>query len=418
METSTPVIQVLSRNNYEEQHLVTLPNALPLPELNPSSIRVQTSIISLTANNLTYGRIGHLLSIWDIHPLPPSIPTEYSDPTKFGRIAAWGYATVLESNVSEIGTGAQIFGLLPIGTLPLDMQIRMNPEVPTQFFEISKHRENVMSLYNQYTSYPPSKRTEELKKSQAYDALFQIFFTTSYLINRFSFPWDSEELIPPAANWTLEKGTIDSKTVILIFADSGKTALALAYLLKSSRPAGTQPRTILGIGSSKSRSFAKETGLYDKVLTYDSDSDNNLDAKLDLKADSKILLVEFGSRGEAGNRWEDKFREEGRNVEQLIVAGEVVAESPEKANERFKKRTERGASVFNASIVRGKAIEVLGEKRFFEELMREWKVFKEGGLVESLRLVWGEGMEGVGKGWERLCEGGVSADQGLVFSLD
>jgi hypothetical protein len=101
MATPAPIIQILSRNNYEEQHLVSLPNALPLPELAPSSIRIKTSILSLTANNLTYGRVGHLITIWEIHPLPSSIPAEYSDPKKFGRIAAWGYATVIESNVSS-----------------------------------------------------------------------------------------------------------------------------------------------------------------------------------------------------------------------------------------------------------------------------------------------------------------------------
>lgn len=86
MATTPPIIQILSRNNYEDQYLVSLPNTLPLPELTSSSIRLTTSIISLTANNLTYGRVGHILRIWDIYPLPSSIPAEYSDPKSFGRI--------------------------------------------------------------------------------------------------------------------------------------------------------------------------------------------------------------------------------------------------------------------------------------------------------------------------------------------
>ena len=74
---SAPVIQVLSRSNYEDQHLVSLPNAYPLPPLAPSSIRIKSTILSLTTNNFAYARIGHLLGWWDVHPLPPSIPAEY-----------------------------------------------------------------------------------------------------------------------------------------------------------------------------------------------------------------------------------------------------------------------------------------------------------------------------------------------------
>lgn len=422
METTLPIIQILSRHNYEEQYLVQLPNTFPLSALSPSSIRVQTSIISLTANNLTYGRIGHLLSIWDIHPLPPSIPTEYSNPKDFGRIAAWGYATVLSSNVPEIKIGARIFGQLPIGTLPLDMHVQINPEIPTQFVEVSKHREKVMSLYNQYTIFPPVlSSSAELKQSQGYHALFKIFFTTSYLINRFIFPWNANELILPGTakdNWSLKKGRLDEKTVVLVFADSGKTALSLAYLLRNDRPTGKKPGTVIGVGSSSSRDFARGTGLYDKVLTYDFDTTANLVDELGLTKDSKVVICEFGSRGGAADRWEERLKQHHDNVVQLIVAGEVVVESPEKASERFAARTAKGATVFNASVARVKAIDLFGEEQYDQELSKSWTIFKEHGLINGgLSLVWGEGMEDVGRGWKRLCNGDVRAHEGLVFSL-
>lgn len=352
--------------------------------------------------------------------MPPSIPAEYSDPKKFGRIAAWAYATVIESNVSEIEVGSQVFGILPIGTLPVDMQVQVNPHVPGQFVEVSKHREKVMDLYNQYLFYPPgTQRTLESKDSQGYDALFRIFFTTSYLINRFTLPWDPTEFVHPGTaqdGWTVEKGSIDDKTVTLVFADSGKTALALAYLLKN-RPAGTKPQTVVGIGSSASRAFVKGTGLYDKLLTYDSDS-GDLELELGLTSDSKVVVFEFGSRGDAGTRWADKLRQTHENVVQLIVGGEVVKDSPETATAKFLARAKNAAVVFNASRAGVQAKEVLGEKRYLDELLRDYLAFKESGLVKRLHLVWGEGMEDVGKGWDKLCRGEVKSDQGLVFSLD
>ncbi|CZR68932.1 uncharacterized protein PAC_18833 [Phialocephala subalpina] len=421
MTTTPSVIQILSRNNYEDQHLVSLPNALPFPALAPSSIRIKTSIFSLTANNLMYGRIGHIIRTWEIHPLPSSIPSEYSDPTKFGRIGAWGYATVQESNVPDIEVDSQIFGLLPIGTLPLDMKVQLNQGLPGQFSEVSKHRENVMPLYNQYLFYPPvSGRTSDMKESRGYDALFQIFFTTSYLINRFAFPWVPAEFLHPSNiedNWTPEKGEIDQKTTVLVFADSGKTALALGYLLKSCRPEGSKPKSVIGIGSQASRDFAKGTRFYDKTLMYEDDS-GDLDEELGLAADSKIVVVEFGSRGGAAARWANKLRESHDNVVQLIVAGEVVKETPEEALEKFKARTKTGATVFNASAAGVQAVNVLGEKRYSDELLTEWLAFKNRGLVQGLELVWGVGMEAVGKGWEKLCKGEVKSDQGLVFYLE
>jgi hypothetical protein len=420
MAAIIPIIQVLSRNNYEEQHLVPLPNAIPYPERSPSSIRVKPSIISLTANNLTYGRVGHLLGIWDIYPLPPSIPPEYASSEHFGRVGAWGYATVIESNVPEIEAFSQVFGLFPIGTLPLDMEIQVNPHNPKQFFEISKQRESVMAIYNLYFLYPPVTQRTLPQQSQGFDALFQTFFRTSYLINRFIFPWSPAELVHPRNaedGWTIQKGSIDEKTTVLVFADSGKTALSFAYLLKNCRPAEGTPQMVVGVGSNASRNFVKETRLYDKLLTYDSDA-GDVALELGLNSDSKVVLCEFGSRGEAATRWAAKLRQSHGHVVQLIVAGETILDSPEKATEKFLARSKSGAVVFNASDAGVQAAAVLGERRYFEEFFEEWQFFKERGLIEGLHLVWGKGIEDVGKGWEALCRGSVGANHGLVFLLD
>jgi hypothetical protein len=120
------------------------------------------------------------------------------NPEEFGRIPAWGYGTVIESIALQLPVGTQVFGILPLGTLPLDMKIEISPLVPNHFSEISLHRKSIMDLYNQYTFYPPlsSPKTPEEKRSQACDALFQVFFTTSWLINRFAFPSSPSESMP------------------------------------------------------------------------------------------------------------------------------------------------------------------------------------------------------------------------------
>jgi hypothetical protein len=418
----TPVIQVLSKNNYEDQYLVSLPNAYPLPPLGPSSIRIKSNILSLTTNNCSYARDGHLLGWWDVHPLPPSIPAQYSDPTKFGRISAWGYAEVIESNVSGLQIGTQFYGYLPIGTLPLDMEVKLN-NVPGQFLEVSKYREKQLPIYNRYFFYPPTSKEIEDKESLGYDSLMLVLFQTGYMINRYVFAWEPSELVQPSGDlrdgWTVQHGALGEKSIVLVFSASGKTALGLAYCLKHGRPAGEKPRMVIGIGSNKSKPFTEGTGLYDKVLTYDADS-GDLGQHLGLKPDNKIAVIDFGSRDAAGDRWAVKLRKTYNDVVQLQVAGEFKTQTPEEATAGLlarMKKVEGYKALINACALRTQAMDKTGERKYYEDFMKVWDSVEKGGYINGMRLVWGEGMEDLGRGWEKLSKGEASPDEGLVFSL-
>jgi hypothetical protein len=72
----------------------------------------------------------------------------------------------------------------------------------------------------------------------------------------------------------------------------------------------------------------------------------------------------------------------------------------------------------NASGLRSQAYEAIGARKYFEEAEAAWKSWKASGLVKGLKLVWEEGIEDVGKGWDRLCKGYVPAEEGLVFLLN
>jgi hypothetical protein len=420
---SVPVIQVLSKQNYEDQHIVPLPSALPLPPLAPSSLRVKTTIMSLTTNNFTYARIGHVLGWWDIHPLPSSIPAQYSDPTAYGRISAWGYGTVLESTLtgaesSQIPVGTQMYGYLPIGTLPVDMEVEINKNVPGQLLEVSKGRAHLMPVYNRYMLYPPTTTAE--KESQGIDALFQVLFETSYLMNRFVFAWDPKELGPLSdadPEWKVEDAQIGADTVILVFAASGKTALSFAHQLKHARPAGNKPGLVVAVGSESSKKFVEGTGLYDKVLKYDADS-SDFTTELALNPKSKIVICDFGSRDAAAGRWAQKLKETHKNILWMGIGREVVADSPKKTTEKLAASMTTSMIQINASALRTQSMKILGEKEYFEGFLKEWTSLKKAGGFHGLRLVWGDGMEAVGKGWEKLYQGEVGPDEGLVFTLN
>lgn len=425
-----PVIQVLSKQNYNDQHLVTLPAALPLPRLAPSSLRISTTIMSLTTNNLTYARLAFLLGWWDVHPLPSSIPAEYSDPNAYGRISAWGYGTVVESTLTgseamQIPIGTQMYGYLPIGTLPVDMHVEVSKTVPGQFFEVSEQRSKLMPVYNRYMFYPPAT-TSEQKQSQGIDSLYQVLFETGYMMNRFIFAWDPKELSEPgtelgrddsARNWTIENAQIGTDTVMLLFAASGKTGLSFAHQLKRSRPSGSKPGLVVAVGSDSSRAFAEGTGLFDRILKYNADSTSDVAAELGLKPASKIVVCDFGSRDSAAARWVEMLKPTYNNIIYLGVGGEVVPDAPDRTMEKFMARMGSSVIQVNASGLRTQAMKILGERKYFEEFLKEWKACKAGGGFKGQHLVWGEGMEAVGKAWEKICKGGFRPDEGLVFTL-
>lgn len=220
-------------------------------------------------------------------------------------------------------------------------------------------------------------------------------------------------------SWNLQKGNLGPNAIVLVFSASGKTALSFAYNLKHGRPAGKLPRSVIGIGSEASKNFIEGTGLYDRFLTYDTDS-GDVTSELGLHEDSKIVLCDFGARGGAAERWADKLSQSHKDVVQLGIGGEVAAISPEQATTLIIARMKGGGNAkptINASAIKHQATQIVGEQQYFDDFWREFAAFKEQGAVKGLRLFWGHGMDDVGKGWERLYKGEVGPDEGLVFDL-
>lgn len=247
----------------------------------------------------------------------------------------------------------------------------------------------------------------------------QVLFETSYMINRFVFAWNSAEIVHPSGNtndgWSLEKAKIGPKSTVVIFSPSGKTALAFVHQLKHARPTGALPHAVVGVGSSTSQAFSEGTTLYDKVLTYEADS-GDLTLELGLQHDAKLVICDFGARGNAPARWVAKLHPTYKDLVQLGIGGEMAADSPEKVTEKFMNRG-GGSLILNASSLRSQAMGFMGEEKYFEDFLKQWNAFKAQGGVKGLELVWGSGMGDVKKGWESLYKGEVGPHQGLVYKL-
>jgi len=161
------------------------------------------------------------------------------------------------------------------------------------------------------------------------------------MMNRFVFVWDSTESVYPRGDendgWTFEQASVDSDTIFVLFATSGKTGLAFAYNMKYNRLANKKPREVIAVGSSASKAFTDGTRLFDKVLPYDADN-SDLATTLGLAATSKIMLCDFGGRDGAFHRWVAELSQGSQGVLVISVGGEVVADSPEKTTAKFMSR--------------------------------------------------------------------------------
>lgn len=351
-----PVIQVLSKKDFTEQHVVPPPSALPLLPLAPSAIRVKTALLSLTANNLTIARIGHLVGWWDVHPLPPSIPPEFGDPAKYGRISAWGFADVLESNIAGVSAGERIFGYLPIGTLPVDLSIELTLD-GRQAKENSPFRQHVWAFYNLYMLVSQQEEWPKDLQNEGWDSLMLVLFESAFIINRFTFSWDPARLIHPQAAkdnevWNLTRADLKD-AIVVIFAASGKTALSLAHQLRHARPAVHQPRAVVGVTSPRSEQFVIGTGFYDRAVLYDSM--DSLTSSLSVDGETRVILCNFGGSVDLIKRFSSLFRHRCKDLLVLGVGTEPSQLSAEEFAKGAKQMEELGLVQFNAPLTKSQS---------------------------------------------------------------
>ncbi|KAK7741995.1 hypothetical protein SLS53_004579 [Cytospora paraplurivora] len=413
-----PVIQVLEKDHYFTQHLVALPNAIPYPPLAPSSVRIRTKVMCLTSNNITYAKLGFLVKWWDIHPLPPSTPAPFNEAAKYGRINCWGFAEVLASTHPSVEKGSYLWGYLPIGTLAQDLVVKEG-NVPGQVIVTNEHRQAIMPIYNRYIVHSPSLGSEIEAKSDkvAIDALIRVMFETAYLMNRFVFTSDPKETVNPRMDhgpWSPELA--DSNDAIFIcLAPGSKVSLSFARELRQSR---SKPvRKVIGAASKHSIQFVKATGEYDEVVSTEETPEEVL-ASVDRGA--RVILVDFGGRGNIAQKWAGAISKTHNNF--LLV--QVGAEVSEVSSSEVLAGLQQLQSVkpvyesvqVNASDMRDRAMEKVGELQYFQGLQKAWENSSET-PIKGFKISWGDSMEDVKKGWDLLSTGGLKPNEGLVYVL-
>lgn len=438
------VIQVLRKDDFSQQTLRTLPASTPLDELPPFSVRVRSTIIALTVNNLSYAIGGDMLHWWDTYPVPPSLPAPYNDRNQYGIVGAWGFATVLESSIKSLVPGTLLRGYLPVSTLPTVLQLAP-AGAKGHWIEGSPHREKLFPLYQRYVVADAVQSTTDLASphkldSLAWDAVLGVLWECGYLLNRFCFPFGrSVKPIHPFGNgqWTSDDADL-SDTAVVLLAASGKTALSFAQQLHDARNPGSGPLTVVAVTSQSATAFLQGTGYHAAVLSYDDlkqQPDKLLSAinSTATEPPKRILLCDFGARGTVTEDVHRLLQEGGQSAPSSAPPPKVTTlgiglEARVYTGADLAGLGERAAKLslvqLNTSGLRDRAIELSGEEAYFTDVSTRWREFKERGCVSGMKPKWGQGMvgeDGVEGFWNRLCGkgDGVSAkpEEGLVVKL-
>jgi hypothetical protein len=191
-------------------------------DLAEGEAQLRVERFALTTNNVTYAVLGDQLGYWKPFPAPAG----------WGRIPAWGYATVTASRSPAVTEGARVFGFVPMASY---VTMRPAPH-PLGFVESAPHRADLRRIYNRYLAVEGEGEDASL--------VWRPLFGTSVLLDL-----DLREAGLPEA--------------VVLTSASSKTAYALAHLLRD-RPVRT-----VGLTSPVRREWVSELGLYDAVLGYD-----------------------------------------------------------------------------------------------------------------------------------------------------
>ena len=219
------------------------------PTLEPGEVRLSVERFGVTSNNVTYAYLGEAANYWDAFPAPAG----------WGRVPAWGFATVEASRHPDHAEGTRVFGLVPTST-----QLVVSPE-PAHggFSDSAPHRRRMIPFYRRYRVGGPGDALDGIR------TIFRPLFPTSLLL----------------ADFVSEKAAeLDARVTVLVTSASSKTALGLAHALS-----GRDRVTTHGLTSAGNLAFVRGTGLYDAVTAYDAVEDAGVTPP--------VILLDF-----AGNR--------------------------------------------------------------------------------------------------------------------
>ena len=219
------------------------------PPLPDGAARLKLDVFALTSNNVTYAAMGEgMLGYWDFFPAPEG----------FGKVPVWGFATVVESNADGVEAGQRFYGYYPLAET---LDVTPAKAGPRGFGDSAAHRAAKAPIYNQYQNVAADPTYDAAYEPE--QALFRPLYGTGW--------------------WAADCVVQGKPKAAVLSSASSKTALATAHQLKV---LGGVER--IALTSRGNEAYVRNTGLYDRVVTYDDA------ASLNAGADS--VFVDFLGR--------------------------------------------------------------------------------------------------------------------------
>jgi hypothetical protein len=205
----------------------------PAPEIVTGEVLLSIDRVGVTANNVTYARVGEAMNYWAFFPARAG----------WGRVPLWGFADVVASEAPAVDVGTRVYGYLPTSS---HLVVRPERADAAGFRDASPHRVDLPRPYNVYatTAGDPAYEAER----EDLQILYRPLFITSFMLDDF-----------------LSDNDFFGAEVVVISSASSKTSYGTAFCT-SLRP--KRPR-LVGLTSAGNVPFTESLNLYDEVVPYD-----------------------------------------------------------------------------------------------------------------------------------------------------
>lgn len=340
--------------------------------LREGQARLRVGPFALTANNVTYAKLGDAMGYFGFYPA--------RDESE-GRVPVWGFADVVESRVKGVDAGTRIYGFLPISSHTIVEPVDVSP---SGFVDGAAHRSALPPLYNRYTACASDPLYEPAH--EAYLSLLRPLFTTAFLI---------EDVITSKERFGAEH--------VVLSSASSKTAYATAFNLAQRR--GTEKAaSVIGLTSPAHRTFVEQLGCYDSVLTYDD---------IGALPPSSAVLFDMAGNGAVRAAVHAHYADQ-------LKASFIVGATHWDAPPHREPMPGPAPEIFFAPTVAATRLAEWGPADFQARLGRAWHAFMDAVTNEAapwLNVVSREGIEAGVEAYQRLLRGESAAADGIVVTV-
>ncbi|MDH4048643.1 MAG: DUF2855 family protein [Gammaproteobacteria bacterium] len=357
------------KDNFTEGRLVDSGADNAASKIAANEILLKIDRFGFSANNVTYAAAGDMLGYWQFFP-------PYGDNAQgWGMTPVWGFADVIESNVSEIPVGDRLFGYFPPATHLKIVPINISAQ---RLVDGAEHRSKLPPGYNLYR-----RVNAEPGYDRAMDNVRMLLwplYVTSFCI------WDALQ----------DKAWYGAKQLVIVSASS-KTGIGLACALSADKSSPD----VVALTSSRNLDFVNALGLYDSSFSYDdlTGIDSTMPTALIDMSGNREMLARLG-------------KHLGNNMKFCINVGLTHWDERGKPDGVMAERSE----FFFAPGHIQKRMKDWGPDGF----TRKTTAFMQQAFVQSrewLKLKNVDGLSGLSEIYPDVCAGRIDADRGLVVEM-